>query len=271
MLRLHNSLMFPSLVRKGEAKFKSHSDSEKTTTVYTLDWSYMDEARAKKWVKWRERWNDIRTVDEFHGSLPPKYDEWVKSLQFALPMSYLEQIRKNTRDAVVGWGTEYHFDTMIRETCLKPAIANTLVAFKLLSDCVYDPETSYFSRNDNRIYATQAMLYKFWVGQTGRGLIKDHADFGRLDHLLKPHPYAKEETTLIVRKFVETIDAFEKDYEKFYELTTKDDATGPFIQISTAGTSTSSLYVIPSEVTIEGDVVIEGSLKVKNPQKNAPS
>ena len=197
MLRLTPTLLFPRFVRTGETNFKSKSGSSdsKTTMVYQLDWDPIDKIREDRWYKYQAQTSDSK----FMGTLPPKYDEWVKGMQFAIPQHYMEEIRRCAHQASIEWATERHFDTMIREICLKPAISYAYVAFRLIADCMYDDQSNYFYRGDDKTIATQAMLYKFWSYQTGRGLLKDHAMFSRIEGIVNESHLFSQHTLMSIK------------------------------------------------------------------------
>ena len=173
-----NRLLFPRLVHQGEAPLK---DSK--LPLYTLDWNPIDKTRRDRYVK--------SIVDEVKGipidklypftTMPPPYNKWIKGLFFVIPHNYMEEIRRCARLGVIEWSTARPFDTMIKGICLEPAIDYIFVAFRLLADCVYDKKTEYYYRGKDKIFIAQALLYKFWSFQTGSGLIKDHAQFKRLE------------------------------------------------------------------------------------------
>jgi hypothetical protein len=181
------SLLFPSLVRCGETTFKSWSDGKSATTLYRLDWSRADSAREASWVKWvgdRPSTSNTTTyLCKYHGTLPKKYDDWVKSMLFAIPQNYFDEIRRTARMGLIEWSTGRPFDTMIRDICLQPAIGYIFTSFRLLADCLYDEKTNYFYRGPDKVIAPQALLYKFWSGQTGGGLVRDHAHFNRIESM----------------------------------------------------------------------------------------
>lgn len=221
MLRLTHPLYFPQISRIGETHFKSWSenDSEKTVNIYKLDWSQIDKFKKENFYKHIANSSD----EKYFGSIPEPYDSWVQDLQFVVPRDYLEEIRKCSKKAAMRWGNEYPFDTMIREICLEPAISFVNVAFRLLSDCLYDSETNYFSRDSSRKIVTQALLYKFWRDQTGRGLVRDHAYFDKLNKMMKyvleDKNQDKERNKLvsIIRDFLKVIDKFEEETNEYYE------------------------------------------------------
>jgi hypothetical protein len=209
-------LQFPSLVHVGETQFSAWQEKGKSTTLYRLDWSRLDSEREQHWLKSHAK-NQIQTSDqtfvlaEYPGSLPEPYDTWVKNMIFSVPRSYVDEIHRVCRMASIEWATERHFDTMIRDICLEPAIAYTYVGFRLLSDCLYDSKTAFFYRGNDKTFAPQALLYKFWSGQTGRGLLRSHARFEKISGRLEAD----------VSKFISVIDEHEKRLEKAYYHSTE--------------------------------------------------
>ena len=218
MVRL-NELLFPSLIRTGETKFKSWSDSEKTTGLYKVDWDSIDKIK-------KDRWGDD---ESFPGTLPPKYDEWVKEMVFAIPTHYMDEIRHAARRGLVQWCTRRHFDTMIREICLMPAVSSIYVSFRLLADCLYDPEKNYFYRGEDKVLAPQALLYKFWAHQTGRGLIREHCHFEKIDWVMDSQNHLTDDNKrATVSPFLSEIAQFELNLDKIMEK--KVGVTGPSIE-----------------------------------------
>jgi hypothetical protein len=61
---------------------------------------------------------------------------------------------------------------------LTPAIEHIFVAFYLLGDCVYNEKS--FGYDHDFPYAC-ILAYKFWMYQTGGGLVWDHSHGGRID------------------------------------------------------------------------------------------
>lgn len=212
MTRLYHSLTFPTLSHQGEVHFKSWSDSNKTTELYKLDWNHVDTRKKEHFIKNR---NTNPPANEFPGSLPEPYDTWLQGLTFAIPVHYLEEIRRSARMSCMEWGVERHFDTMIREICLEPAISFAFVAFRLIADCIYDSETNYFYRSDDKIIVPQALLYKFWSFQTGRGLVRDHSWFHKIEWILKD---PSMENYATISKFIKAIDSYEEHLNDIYKI-----------------------------------------------------
>jgi hypothetical protein len=169
--------IFPHLVFLDEISLKSESD--KTTKLYKLDWDDFDSAVLKRHIDWNAKcWPDssipiIQKFDEY-------YEGILQSLRFAIPFSYLNEIRRVTQCAMIEWSIHRSFDTDIREMCLKPAIRYIETAFKLICDCAYDTGTKYYYRADNKYILAPMLLYRFWQHQTGSGRITDHAGFDSL-------------------------------------------------------------------------------------------
>lgn len=169
--------IFPHLVFLDEISLKSESD--KTLKLYKLDWDEFDSAILKRHIDWNAKcWpsSNIPIIQKFDEY----YEGILQSLRFAIPFSYLNEIRRVTQSAMVEWNTNRPFDTCVREMCLEPAISYIETAFKLLCDCAYDVETKYYYRADNKYILAPMLLYRFWQHQTGSGRITDHAGFESL-------------------------------------------------------------------------------------------
>ncbi len=208
MLGIRNPLFFPRLIRTGEVKFKAWSDTAKTTTTYELDWSESEKKKEEGYYKWYSGYASTdNQANEFMyiPELPKKHDDWLKNFTIAIPAHYLETIRSFSRRGLDVWIGRYPFDTMIREICLKPAIAYIDVAFRLIADCLYDPSTKYFYRGADKILFAHIALYKFWSGQTGGGLLERNADFDRLESMIKVTTCLEQDlkTHKIIKEFLD--------------------------------------------------------------------
>lgn len=203
MIKLHG-LLFPTLIRVGETSFKSWSDSEKAaTSLYQLSWDPVDKIKTDRWNK-----------GDFPGTLPEKYDSWVKDMTFAIPQHYLMEVRRTARLSVLEWCTSRPFDTMVREICLEPAVSYAYVSFRLVADCLYDSDTNYFYRGNDKILAPQAMLYKFWSHQTGRGLLRAFSRFDKIWMADSKSEDVDDSKRAVVIPFMAAIHEFEKKLEE---------------------------------------------------------
>lgn len=255
MFRLTHPLYFPLLKRVGETTFKAHSDVSRSTGLYVLNWAELDRIRKERYEK-RTKIEVGQQLPPFPGTLPKKYS-WVEDIRFALPRHYLDQIRQSTRQAMDIWGREYGFDTMIREICLEPAISHSYVAFRLLADCVYDEKTNYWSRDDSKFIVPQALLYKFWSFQTGRGLVRDHAKFNKITWILESGPQMSNDSkSNEVMKFLDAIKEYEEDLEKcFPSGAIEESPVGPSIGDSSATLKWAPQNTVSSNqfISISGD------------------
>jgi len=155
--------------------------------VYSLDWS----------------------AQVFAGNkLPGIWDTKITELQFMLSPQYLKEIYDNVDQASLEWSSHRPFDTMVRDFCVAPAIAHVYVAFKLICDCVYDPETRFYSRDSARILFPHAMCYKFWMNQTGCGLVQDHPYWHRVECYATGN-FLSTKIQEDVNQFIKDIDAYE--------------------------------------------------------------
>ncbi len=174
------SLLFPKLRFETSINIKGNG-WDKDTTVYKLDWKWTDEQKEKSFNNWKTTYHKDKNI-WYVRTLPEKYDNLINNFRFVLDGKYLREINRTSHNAFFEWNLQRSFDTSIREMCLEPAISYTQVAFRLLSDCLYNAETNYYERDYAiRTIAPHLLLYKFWAHQTGRGIIRDHSLFSKLD------------------------------------------------------------------------------------------
>ena len=211
------SLLFPKLRFEKTVNIKGFG-WEKDTVVYTLDWTRCDQQKEKLFNNWKfEHHPDVNVW--YVNTLPEPYDTLVKNFQFIIDGKYLREINRNSHNAFYEWNLQRSFDTVIREICLKPAISYTEVAFKLVADCLYDPNTNYYERNDTlNLIASKLLLYKFWAHQTGRGLLWERAEFDKLDDIRinignKTDKQYKKETYDELEKFHNIFKKHEEEFD----------------------------------------------------------
>lgn len=184
MFSLPRTFIFPRLISLSEVNFRSWSQ-QNTTSLYKLDWGSFDQEINRKHQEWNRRcWpaKDLPITQKFSDP----YESLLQNFRYAIPQHYLEEIKHETRKAVMEWNRERHFDTNIRDLCLKPAIAHIKVAFDLLCDCLYDEETNYFLRNPHKYNIFVPLhLVRFWQHQTGAGMIYEHSGLSETKDLLQ--------------------------------------------------------------------------------------
>jgi len=230
MLSRDHRLYFPRLERIGDFKMVRRVDGgQKNTTEdgYRLDWSKQEATIRKKYEDWRFEYHPEKDIP-YVPQLPVEYDEWVKNLLFAIPISYLREIKRMTRLGLEEWDHYRPFDTMIRELCLEPATTMIRCAFILIGDCVYDPQAEYYSRSSKKQLASYIMAYKFWSHQTGRGVIRYNADLDNLERRLERYintegaPISEGEGKTVFelegRKFLAAIKEHEARMDQAYDM-----------------------------------------------------
>lgn len=253
MIRLNHPI-FPHLIRKDEVSFKSWSDSDKTTTVYKIDWEKLDQYKYQKFTDDAKRYCHMPYDYQFPGTLPEPYDSWVKSLEFTIPVRYLEEIRYNARMAQMIYCSSHPFDTMIREICYEPAIAHVFVAFRLIADCTYSRETNYFYRGDEKIIIPQALLYKFWVHQVGDGLIQDHSYFNKIKTRLKFNDKGNESHCRTIQKFINATNDFQEKLTKLHEIRCVEKEPDNYLIINDSSSITPNSVKIKAEGDASGNL-----------------
>ncbi len=227
MLSVTNSLYFPKLSYLEQVHFGSWSDSENknsTCSLYYLDWSLKDQKCEDAHLKWLCQYHPDKHCP-FYPSLPEDIDMWIKNMKFAIPLNYMEEIRRNAKRGLYEWDIYREFDTSVREFCLNPAISHIYVAFYLIADCAYDPKENYFYRGDDKVLIPHALAYKFWAHQTGIGCLAEHADIDSLrnwanfdDTVLSHSTKDLYEKANVCREFLEKIKTHEKKWEEQYKL-----------------------------------------------------
>jgi len=185
---MNQRLFFPSLVyqkdfvikaRQQEVDCKKNIKPSWTRKVklYKINWSNVELRKKIRHIKWNKKyWPNVEIP--YINSLPTKLDEEVLDYVYALDVGYLNEIRRCSEQGLIEWNTPRPFDTIIRDMCLDVPQAYIQVAFRLLSDCIFNEETGYWSKGDRRESAC-LMLYKFWCHQTGQGLLsgKKHSNW----------------------------------------------------------------------------------------------
>lgn len=203
------SLLFPKL--KFQKKVNIHGTGwDKDTVIYTLDWSKTDEQKERLFNSWKTNNHPDKKV-WYVSTLPEPYDTLIKNLQFTIDGKYLREINRMSHNAFYEWNMQRSFDTMIREMCLEPAISFAQVAFRLLGDCIYNSDTNYYERDSTlRLIVPHLMLYKFWAHQTGRGLLREHSMFSKLEN----KPKLKKETEEELIKLYSILSIHEEEFNK---------------------------------------------------------
>ena len=100
MLRLPHPLYFPKLSFQGKVSFETKGVANVEKPSYTLDWGGIDSLRQDEFYAWsKTNWpnKDLKYV----GTLPPKYDSWVRGLMFVISKDYMDEIKRCSRMALL--------------------------------------------------------------------------------------------------------------------------------------------------------------------------
>lgn len=208
-------LVFPKLVVV-DYEAKNHGGR---AVLYRLDWSGKDAVVKQRQAQRRQMVKERHgvEVEEEEGKEPTKlpdlYETMLDRARFAVPPLYEREIMHCIAMAQAEWTVNRSFDTIIREACLKPAIAYVETAFMLLDDCMHDPERK---RDEHPLFiiGQSAMLYRFWLGQCGGGNYQRHAKIDRLrDSALNARRWS-DEYRKQAQDFVDAIDAQFEEWEQ---------------------------------------------------------
>lgn len=234
MLSLKDGLIYPKIVHLYDLDLKHLPRS-----VYRLDWSAQETAKkhmpppydsidGRVTPSLSEYDGNSERAQQWLPALPPRYDNFVKGLTFAINPKYFSEIRRMATMSHMEWTMERPFDTMIRDICLRPAIEYIFTAFRLLSDCVVDLGRQRWYRGNDAILIPYAMAYKFWRNQTGYGLVMDHAMIPELQHRL---PWLSESTRMEVEEFLKVLEEHQEliaiRHDKLYPKPTQELEVGP--------------------------------------------
>jgi hypothetical protein len=97
--------------------------------------------------------------------------------RFALDAEALAAVRYLKWMAESHWGHPLlnGFDTMVRDKLLALSEVGVQLYFWMLQDYIYDPDTRYWAKTDDKYCWWQLAGYLFWTGRTGSALVTDHA------------------------------------------------------------------------------------------------
>ena len=234
------SIRFPNLRHYVEStlirpKWDGNPDPSKSKKVgeirtpvhlYKLDWESFEQSKKDKFWEWVKKYHPRNERLAWVEPLPEKYMEVLDDLVFCLRKDYLSEIRYCTQMAFMEWSKQRHFDTSIREMCLEPAQAYVRVAFKLICDCPFDEERHYYKEHDwIRRIAVHAMLYRFWHGQTGRGLLWRNAEMEQLNPENWPTVWKSMDPEVI--KFYQDMKSHDEDQIERLAVSVEGPKVGP--------------------------------------------
>jgi hypothetical protein len=128
-----------------------------------LDWTGVDSIKKERWLKTRPCQPSYQI---FPGTIPEEHSKWVNELQYSIPQDLLEEIRHCSLRAEEEWGRRKPETRWEPIPTRGPAASYVFSAFTLVADCLYNPETDNYSRDDKKILVPNILAYRFWSFQT---------------------------------------------------------------------------------------------------------
>ena len=154
-------------------------------SMFRLDWSEIDEQSEKDYYDWRNKWWP-ESNHEYIPTMPKKYDDKLKSLQFDMSYAYRKEIERDFKlaEKEINHVMNLPFDTIVRDRCAGIYAKYIDVAFYLIFDCVWHKRGKadydlYFDMT--RMYKCVG-LYKLWYDQTGFGILIERSGIAKLKH-----------------------------------------------------------------------------------------
>lgn len=208
------------------------SDTPINYCLFKLGWDAVDEFKQNHYREWvAKHWkgeHPKELCDQVPTTLPKQYDDIIKNMVYAIPHSYHIEIEHFAQLYYQERHRIRHFDTVIRDMCLKVSQTAIGCAFKLLADCTYDAQNQTWLRETpefDRFMIEHLLMYKFWREATGRGLVWDHAEMDRLEEVCVHiehggDGYYKSSMEMIkkYRRCAGELRMWEEEQEKFYSF-----------------------------------------------------
>lgn len=165
MLNNTSKLFFPKIEFEKSTEIKHTSGDNKIVNLYRLDWTHKE-----------------RKCNNGESELPFRYEDKIKNLRFAISDGYLREIRRTSWASVDELNMMRSVDNSLRHIYLKTTVSYVSVAFRLISDSVFDSETNFYYRHPDKIIIPHLLLYKFWKNQrqVPTSMIMDYTEIPEL-------------------------------------------------------------------------------------------
>lgn len=163
MLSNTSKLYFPKIVFEKPVSLTPTSAEVKPANLYRLEWTRKE-----------------NKCNNGMSELSDEYESLLLSLHFAISEGYLKEIRRVSWRAVEEWNATRLIDTSLKHIYLKPVASYIEVAFRLLSDSVYDEETQFYYRGTAKKIIPYVLLYKYWVNQVSNGILFNFSKISEL-------------------------------------------------------------------------------------------
>lgn len=178
MLNNTGKLFFPKIEFEKSTELNHNSGDNKIVNLYYLDWTHKE-----------------RKCNNGETELPFRFEEKIKNLKFAISDGYLKEIRRTSWASVEELNMMRTVDSSMRGLYLKPTVAFVSVAFRLLSDSMFDTETNFYYRKSDKIVLPHLLLYKFWKNQrqVPASMIMDYTEIPELMTLTSNEELSEEQ------------------------------------------------------------------------------
>lgn len=127
-----------------------------------------NDKRKKELFLYRLEFPTLEDNEQKSFELPEKYKGFDQYL-FALDSRYLMTIKCLFKSAQYHWGNPLYkgFNRLMQQSLGNIGVSFINQAFSLLTDCLYDETTEYFSRSKTKHYLKYLFSYYFWGLQSG--------------------------------------------------------------------------------------------------------
>lgn len=165
MLNNTSKLFFPKIEFENSIEINHTSGDNKIVNLYSLDWTHKE-----------------KKCNNGESELPFRYEDKIKNLKFAISDGYLREIRRTSWASVEELNMMRSVDNSLRHIYLKTTVSYVSVAFRLISDSIFDSETNFYYRHADKIIIPHLLLYKFWKNQrqVPNSMIMDYTEIPEL-------------------------------------------------------------------------------------------
>jgi hypothetical protein len=185
MLGIHDALVFPRIVLVERDLLEERGVNKiYETRLYRVDWDKFDLILAKK-VDRVHSLNKIAGIQTpYIQVLPEDYEQKIRDARFIINEPTLKEINRNCYMAALE-ADRIDFNKYVIDDYYRIVYAYIRVVFKQISDCLYDPDSNYYSRDRVRKSILRySMLYKFWGHQIGFAMLWKFSGLKELDDQL---------------------------------------------------------------------------------------
>lgn len=189
MLSGTSKLYFPKIVYEKTVQPKASTDARSSSplSLYKLDWT-RKENKANK----------------CQSDFSDEFETTIHNFRFAIPDSYLREIRRMSWKAVEEFNTTRLIHDSMKYIYLRPASEYICSSMLLLMDCLYDEEKEYYYRGDDKTSYHILLLYKFWKSQVNKQLLQQFSNIETLQIYTHSTPFEDKLKKVILTELANT-------------------------------------------------------------------